>query len=76
MSFPLGLTFANAFMCRFENIWLENSLTQYKPILYRSYVDYTFLLFRLTEVGFSMESFHLEISSLKSVFKRSRYPKM
>ena len=76
MSFPLGLTFAYAFMCHIENIWLENSLTQYKPILYRSYVDYTFLLFRLTEVGFSMESFHLEISSLKSVFKRNRYPKM
>ena len=76
MSFPLGLTFANAFMCHIENIWLENSLTQYKPILYRSYVDYTFLLFRLTEVSFSMESFHLKISSLKSVFKRNRYPKM
>ena len=36
-------------MCHFENIWLENCLTQFKPVVYRRYVDDTFLLFRSTE---------------------------
>ena len=72
MSFPLELTIANPFICHFENIWLENCLTQYKPVLHRSYADYTFLIFCSTELGYSMERFHLEFSSLKPVFKRNR----
>ena len=30
----------------FENIWLENCPTHFKPIVYRRFVDDTFLLFR------------------------------
>ena len=43
MGSPLGPTLANIF---FENICLENCLTQFKPVVYRRYVDDTFLLFR------------------------------
>ena len=46
---PLGPTLANVFMCRFENSWLENCLVQFKPFVYRRYVDDTFLLFLSTE---------------------------
>ena len=46
MSSSLGPTLANNFMCHFGNIWLENCLTQFKTVVYRRYVDDTFLLFR------------------------------
>ena len=36
---------ANVFMCHFENIWLENCPSHFKPIVYRWFVDDTFLLF-------------------------------
>ena len=46
MGSPLGPTLANVFMCHFENIWLENCPSHFKPIGYRRFVDDTFLLFR------------------------------
>ena len=49
MSSPLGSTLANVFMRRFENIWLGNCLTRSIPVVYRRYVDNTFLLFHSTE---------------------------
>ena len=36
-------------MCYFEKMWLENYLTQFKPVVCRRYVENRFLLFRLTE---------------------------
>ena len=75
MSFPLGLAFANVFMCHFGKIWLKNYPTQFKPVVYRSYVNDTFLLFHLTKLGSSMEKFHLDISFLKSIFKSNGCPK-
>ena len=44
MSFSLGPTLANVFMCHFENIWLENCPSYFKPIVYRRFVDDIFLL--------------------------------
>ena len=46
MGSPLGSTLANVFMCHFEKIWLENCPTHFKPIVYRRFVDDTFLLFQ------------------------------
>ena len=46
MGSPLGPTLANVFMCHFENIWLENCPAHFKPIVYRRFVDDTFLLFQ------------------------------
>ena len=42
----LGPTLANVFMCHFENIWLENCPSHFKPILHRRFVHDKFLLFR------------------------------
>ena len=46
MGFSLRPTLANVFMCHFENIWLENCPSHFKPIVYRRFVDDTFSLFR------------------------------
>ena len=46
MGSPLGPTLANVFLCYHENIWLQNCPSEFKPVIYRRYVDDTFLLFR------------------------------
>ena len=46
---PLGPTFANIFLCFYEQIWLENCPVEFKPVVYRRCVDDTFLLFRSYE---------------------------
>ena len=46
MGSPLGPTFANVFLCYHKKIWLQNSPSESKPVIYRRYVDDTFLLFR------------------------------
>ena len=46
MGSPLGLTLVNVFLCYHEKIWLQNCPSEFKPIIYRRYVDDTFLLFR------------------------------
>ena len=46
MGSPLGPTFANIFLCYHEKIWLQNCPSEFKSIIYRRYVDDTFLLFR------------------------------
>ena len=39
-------TLANVFLCYHENIWLQNCPSEFKPVIYRRYVDDRFLLFR------------------------------
>ena len=46
MGSPLGSTLANVFLCYHERIWLQNCPSEFKPVIYRRYVDGTFLLFR------------------------------
>ena len=46
MGLPLSPTFANIFLCYHESIWLQDCPSDFKPVLYRRYVDDTFLLFR------------------------------
>ena len=43
------LSFANIFLCFYEQIWLENCPVEFKPVVYRRFVDDTFLLFRSYE---------------------------
>ena len=38
---------AIGFLCYHEKIWLQNCPSEFKLVIYRSYVDDTFLLFRL-----------------------------
>ena len=49
MASPLGLTFANIFLCFHEQIWLGSFPAEFKPVIYRRFVDNTFLLFRSKE---------------------------
>ena len=49
MGSPLGPTFANIFLCFYEQIWLENCPVEFKSVVYRRFVDDTFLLFRSYE---------------------------
>ncbi len=46
MGSPLGPTLANAFMAHHEQHWLRDCPPEYKPELYRRYVDDVFVLFR------------------------------
>ena len=46
MGSPLGPTLANLFMNYMERKWLEECPLDFKPVLYRRYVDDTFLLFK------------------------------
>ena len=46
MGNPLGPTLANAFLAHHEKNWLNDCPLTFKPILYRRYVDDTFLIFR------------------------------
>ena len=40
---------ANVFMCHFENLSFENCPPYFKPIVYRRFVDDTFLLFQAND---------------------------
>ena len=46
MGSRLGPTLANVFLCYHEKIWLQNCPSEFKPVIYRTYLDDTFLLFR------------------------------
>ena len=45
----LGPTLANIFLCFHEQTWLDNCPVEFKPVIYRSFADDTFLLFRSKE---------------------------
>ena len=49
MGNPLGPTLANAFLSHYERKWLEECPDNFKPLLYRRYIDDTFLAFRSRE---------------------------
>ena len=46
MGSPIGPSFANAFLSFHEKRWLDECPLQFKPLLYRRYVDDTFLVFK------------------------------
>ena len=45
MGQPLSPTFANIFLCHYEEQWLLNCPDSFKPVFYRRYIDDTFILF-------------------------------
>ena len=51
----MGPILANIFMCHMENKWLQQCPDDCKPMMYRRYVDDTFLLFHNLE---QVQSFH------------------
>ena len=46
MGSPLGPTFANMFLCYHECNWIRDCPTNFKPLLYKRYVDDTLVIFR------------------------------
>ena len=44
---PLGPRFTNVFLCYHQKSWPQNCPSEFKPVIYRSYIDDTFLLFCL-----------------------------
>ena len=46
MGSPLGPTLANAFMSFYEQKWINQCPSHFKPVFYRRYVDDTFVLFK------------------------------
>ena len=49
MDSPLGPTLANAFLCHYEKIWLNECLSQFKTVVYKRYVDDIYVLFKSKE---------------------------
>ena len=49
MGSPLGPTLANAFLCHYEKERLGNCPVHFKPMIYKRYVDDTFVLFSSEE---------------------------
>ena len=45
MGQPCAPTLSNLFLCHHETKWLNDCPTQFKPALYKRYVDDIFLLF-------------------------------
>ena len=60
MGGSMGPVLANIFMCHMETKWLEQCSNDFKPLLYRRYVDDTFLLFKNLE---QVQSFHTFMNS-------------
>ena len=46
MGLPLSPTLANIFLCYHEKRWLQECPKEYKPVLYKRYVDDTILAFK------------------------------
>ena len=49
MGSPLAISLANLFMCALEKRYLDDCPLQFKPIVYRRYVDDTLCLFKNEE---------------------------
>ena len=49
MGSPLSAPMANLFLCYHEEEWLNNCPDQFRPLIYRRYVDDTFLVFKKKE---------------------------
>ena len=45
MGSPLGPTLANIFLCHYETLWLDQCPIQFKPTIYKLYIDDTFTCF-------------------------------
>ena len=57
MGYSLGTTLANIFLCYHEKIWLQNCLSEFKPVIFRRYIDNNISTF-------SLETSHRKISKL------------
>ena len=49
MGQPVAPTLANIFLCHHEKKWLDDCPPKFKPVMYKKYMDDTFLLFKEKE---------------------------
>ena len=49
MGSPLGPTLVNVFLCHYEKEWLDNCPIHFKLMIYKRYVDASFVLFSTRE---------------------------
>ena len=70
MGSPLGSTLANASLCHYERTWLNKCPSQFKPVVYRSYVDNIFVLFKSKEhVKFFVNYMNTKHKNIKFTFE-------
>ena len=70
MGSPRGPTLTNIFMCALEKRYLNDCPTQFKPVLYRRYVDDTLCLFNLRDdVVRFLQHIHSFHSNIKFTFE-------
>ena len=60
MGSPLGPTIANVFQSFYEMKWLEQCPNEFKPVFYRRYVDYIFVLLEPAE---HLSKFHAYLNT-------------
>ena len=81
MGSPLCTTLVNAFLCHYENIWLNGCPSQFKLLImiltiildtYKIGLVHT-LLFWFFKICSNIENFHLEVELLRSIFKCNSY---
>ena len=66
----LGPTYANAFLCHFESIWLNDCPITFKPIYYKRYIDDTFLIFRdYSHVKMFLDYLNMKHHNIKFTFE-------
>ena len=66
MGSPVGPSYANAFLCHFEKIWLDNCPAQFKPLYYRRYIDDTFLIFKnASHINLFVDYMNLQHANIK-----------
>ena len=73
MGSPLGPALANVFMYHFENIWLENCPAHFKAIVYRRFVDDTFLLFQTKDHVAKFKNYlhkHIKTQNLRQKWRK------
>ena len=78
MGSSLGPSLANIFMCYMESTWLSNCPPDFKPLLYKRYVDDTFLVFKTRDqIPLFLEylnSRHMNIEFTVEIEKERKLP--
>ena len=70
MGSPLGPTLATAFLCHFEKNWLNECPSQFKPVVYKRYVDDIFVLFKSKEhLKLFVSYMNLKYKNIKFIFE-------
>ena len=77
MGSPLSAPMANIFLCHHEKKWLDECPVNFKPLLYKRYVDDTFLVFKENEhVGQFLDYLNNKHPNINFTFERETVNKL